>query len=148
MLYNATVLFDRRLPVAGDDEWTDRVIDHLVGFGPVVSRLATGRAELIITLPADDLRTAIATALALARDATGDEPVGIEVVTTAEFDRRNSQAPVPELLSVTQVAETLGVTRQAVLQRIESGSLPAQRVGKGWAVSAALVEREIAARQP
>lgn len=37
-------------------------------------------------------------------------------------------------LSVTEVAEYLGVTRSAVLQRIKSGSLPATKVGNAWSI--------------
>jgi len=138
--YNATMLLDRRIPARGDHEWTDRVIEALAGFGPVVSRLSTGQAELIITVPADNLRGAITTALALARDATGVEALGLEVITTAEFDRREGLAPMPELLSVTQAATRLGVSRQAVLQRLDAGTLSGERVGATWAIPAAAVE--------
>ena len=59
-----------------------------------------------------------------------------EVLTTADFDRRLGVdvTQIPELVSVTEAAAALGVTRQAVLQRIESGSLPATRIGTAWAV--------------
>ena len=43
---------------------------------------------------------------------------------------------LPELLSVSEVAQRRGVSRQAVLQRIESGKLPARRVGSIWAIPA------------
>jgi excisionase family DNA binding protein len=41
---------------------------------------------------------------------------------------------MPELVSVTEAAERLGVSRQAVLQRLASGSLPGTKVGTTWAV--------------
>jgi excisionase family DNA binding protein len=41
------------------------------------------------------------------------------------------------LLSVAQVAERLGITRQAVLKRIRAGHLPATKVGRAYVVPAA-----------
>ncbi len=40
----------------------------------------------------------------------------------------------PELLSVAQVAERCGITRRAVLARIERGTMPAKKVGRDWFV--------------
>jgi excisionase family DNA binding protein len=44
--------------------------------------------------------------------------------------------PEPRLLSVAQVAERLGITRQAVLKRIRSRRLPAEKVGRSYVVPA------------
>jgi excisionase family DNA binding protein len=44
--------------------------------------------------------------------------------------------PYPTLLSVAQVAERLGITRQAVLKRIRGGRLPAAKVGRAYVVPA------------
>lgn len=38
-------------------------------------------------------------------------------------------------LSVTQVAEKLGITRQAVLYRIKVGKLKAKKIGKVWVIN-------------
>ncbi|WP_087507942.1 helix-turn-helix domain-containing protein [Cellulomonas iranensis] len=141
MTYNARIDLARPAPDSGDDDWTDRVLDHLVGFGPVVSRGMHGGTTLDVTIPAADVRQAVTVALALTADATGGaQVVGIEVLTTAEFDRRNGLAPVPDLLSVTEAAETLGVSRQAVLQRLELGTLPGTKVGTTWAIPTSAVE--------
>ncbi len=48
----------------------------------------------------------------------------------------------PHLLSVTEVAARLGITRQAVLLRIKSGSLPAHRIGRMWAIPATAIEEK------
>lgn len=45
-----------------------------------------------------------------------------------------------EGLSVPQAAELLGVTRQRVLQLVESGALPAQRFGRMWVIPRDAVE--------
>jgi excisionase family DNA binding protein len=139
--YNATITLDRRLPATGADPWAGDVIDKLVGFSPVVARDPNGQASVILTIPATDLRTAITTALALAADATHTELVGLEVIPTADFDRRNGLEPMPALVSVTEAAQLLGVTRQAILQRLESGSLPGEKVGNAWVVQRTAVER-------
>jgi len=57
-----------------------------------------------------------------------------------------------ELMSVAQVAESLGITRQAVLKRISTGRLEATKVGHGYviprtAVSAAPAQR-VSPRDP
>jgi len=39
-----------------------------------------------------------------------------------------------ELLSTTQVAERLGITRQRVFNLIESGRLPAFKIGRSYAI--------------
>jgi len=133
-LYNATVETSRR----GFD--TDAVMDALAAFHPSLSESERGWATATITLPGESLAQATVSALAVVGQAFGAEPVAAEVMTTAEFDAREGWAAVPELLSVTQVAERLGVSRQAVLQRIESKSLPASRVGREWAVPASAVQ--------
>lgn len=40
------------------------------------------------------------------------------------------------MVSVTEAAERLDVTRQAILNRLETGSLAGQRVGKTWVLPA------------
>jgi excisionase family DNA binding protein len=139
--YNATITLDRRLPATGADPWTDDVVDALAGFSPVVGRDPNGQASLTFTIPATDLRAAVTTALALAADATHTELVGLEVITAAEFDRRNGLEPLPALVSVTEAAQLLGVTRQAILQRLDAGTLPGERVGNAWVLQRTAVER-------
>jgi excisionase family DNA binding protein len=67
------------------------------------------------------------------------KPIGLEVVPTVMWDRRAGLTPVPSLVTVTEAAQRLGVSRQAVLERINSGSLPAVRIGTGWAIAASAV---------
>lgn len=115
-----------------------RLLEQLDGYHPAVGRSPFGRTEVIISLPAESVRQALMTATAVLEDAIGvsQDIVSLEVLTTADFDRRLGLdiGHIPELVSVTEAAAALGVTRQAVLQRIESGSLPATRIGTAWAV--------------
>lgn len=45
-------------------------------------------------------------------------------------------------LSVSQAAERLGVTRQAVLKRIRAGKLPATKVGRAYVIPAIALDHE------
>ncbi len=143
--YNVTAETTARL----DDELVDDVLDTLGDYGAVVSRSPRGRAEIVITVPAASLRQAITTALALFDDALAahGHVTAVEAMTTREFDER-AQLPdvpdIPELLSITETAERLEVSRQAVHQRIESGSLPATRVGSTWVIPSSVVEQQLA----
>ncbi|AEI11801.1 excisionase family DNA-binding protein [Cellulomonas gilvus] len=135
--YNARVDLDRPAPRGHDDPWVDQVIAELDGYGPAVSRSWDGRTSIDLTLPATDVRQAVTTTLALVAHAAGAVAVtGLEVLTTEALDRRPATKPMPDLLSVTEAAEQLGVSRQAVLQRIEAGKLAAARVGTTWAIPA------------
>jgi excisionase family DNA binding protein len=119
----------------------ERLLYALAGYHPAVGRSVFARTEVTITLPADTLAQATTTALAiLTVNFAPADLLSIEVLTTADFDRRLGVEPIPELVSVTQAAEELGVTRQAVLQRIESGSLPATRIGTSWAIPQASLD--------
>lgn len=42
--------------------------------------------------------------------------------------------PTPELVSVAEAAELLGISRQRVLQKINAHQLPATRVGRDYAI--------------
>ena len=72
--------------------------------------------------------------------------MGIEVEANVE-DRRLSYGNFREMsrtdfLSVPEVAEILGITRQAVLKRIRAGSLEASKVGRNYIVPAAAIPRD------
>ena len=131
--YNARIEWATR---TGDD---DDLVDALVDYHPAVSRSERGWVEAHVTLPAETLRQAATSALAIAEAASaaaldGAGVLVLEVLPTAEFDERNGLVPMPKLVSVTEAAERLGVSRQAVLQRLESGSLAGTKVGKTWVV--------------
>jgi len=127
--YNATIELalpaTDLTPQAGDD-----LIERFIDWHPAIGVSSLGRAELIITLSAETISQATNTVSAL---TTGLDVTRIEVESTDDFDRR-SMAEVPALLSVSEVAEALGVTRAAIQKKITSGAIPAVRVGTTWAV--------------
>ena len=135
--YNARIEFTTR----DDTTMPDDLIDALPGYGPAVARSERGWVELHITFPADDLRQATTTALALAASATSVPILALEVLPTAEFDARNGITPAPEYVGVPDVAAALGVTQQAVRARIASGSLPARKDGRDWRVQRSVLDR-------
>lgn len=118
----------------------DAVMDKLEAFHASLSESARGWNTAHISLPGESLEQATAAAVAVVSAAYGAAAIACEVMTEKEFLAREGWAPVPDLVSVTEAAELLGVSRQAVLQRISSGSLPATKIGRDHAISRAAVE--------
>lgn len=147
MDYNARVELDARYPSDQDaaDDLVDQLMDALDVYGGAVGRTPHGRVELDFTLPADSLRQATSTALAIVA-AAGHEPFALEVLPTDEFDRRSEQETVPALLSVTGTAELLDVSRARVQQLIDGGQLAAVKIGSVWAVLRSSAEKRAAAQ--
>lgn len=135
-----------------DEPVIDHVMDALVDYAGVISRAPDGRTQITITLPAASLRQAITTALSVIDDAIEPAAVtAIEAMTTKEFDARSEALefqPVPDLVSISEAAAALEVSRQAVHQRIESGSLPATRVGSTWVIPKSTLEQVLRASLP
>lgn len=132
MDYTAEITF----PGTFTDDATDAAITMAIDFHPAITTVNARTTLLILTAPAETLRQATNILHDVAVNAVGKEPISIEVMRTAEWDRREGFEPMPELVSVTDAAGRLGVTRQAVLQRIEAGSLPGTKVGKTWVIPA------------
>jgi len=105
-----------------------------IGEGP------SGNAQATVIVPAETLAQACALACAVVAEALGAPAIACEVTTEHEAMRRlhlleeAAAAQAGDVVSVTEAAEMLGVSRQAVLQRIESGSLPAERKGRQWMI--------------
>lgn len=139
MDYNATVTFDTRADV--DDD----IVDALAGYGPATDRDVRRHAQVHITFDAASLEQASVVALGLA--ARTNLPVlGLEVLPTTEFDARVTAMPTSSGdVSVTEAAERLHLSRQAVLHRIKTGALPATKVGRTYSIPAGAVEAATAA---
>lgn len=134
--HNVEITLDTREPI------DEQLLEQLAAYHPATGRDDVGRVLIILTLPAVDVAQAVQTGVAVVSRAHRAPALAAAAMRTEEFDRRHELgAPVPELVSVTQAAETLGVSRQAVLQRLESGTLPGQKVGSTWVVPASAVTR-------
>lgn len=114
---------------------------ELVGSRPVLARRGDGSLELVLVLAAESTVDALAGLLAaLTALPELSDPVAITVRATTAAGPENTRS-APELVSVTQAARLLGVTRQAVLRRIDSGALPARKVGSTWTIPRSALPR-------
>lgn len=107
-----------------------------------VGQSIRGNDQAIISLPAESMVQACAAALAIIGQALPAEPIACEVLTTAEHDARMGwpAAATADVVSVTEAAELLGVSRQRVLQLLEAHDLPGTKVGRGWTIPRSAVE--------
>lgn len=117
-----------------------KVGEQLAGYGPEVGRTLQGRVEVVLTLPGDSLLQAVTSAVGAATVATGFDVLVVEAMPVREFAERLPAPDVPDLLSVTEAADVLRISRQRVLQLIEGGRIPAVKVGSTWAVPRASAE--------
>lgn len=132
--YNVRVELDTR------NDIDELLVDRLAAYHPATGRTARGRVEVILTVPAADLVQLMQTTVAVLAKSVDAPVLAVEVMTTDEFDRRLGQEPMPALVSVTEASARLGVSRQAVQQRLDAGTLPGQKVGNTWVVQASAVE--------
>jgi len=115
----------------------DDLRDTYQGMSPGICWSPRGRLSVIVTIEAPNLAQAVRIALSLAPH----EVISVDGMTTKEFDRRIDSPTVvlPPMMSPGEAAAELGITKQAVHQRITSGSLPATRVGRAWVIAAETV---------
>ena len=78
------------LATAADADHAGRRLDHHADLHSAITLTDSGRDELILTLPADDLRHAAHNALDLIK-ATGHRPLRLEVLLAEEYERRHRQ---------------------------------------------------------
>lgn len=135
-MFNANVEVQRR------DVDADQAMERLAGYHPTIGTSDRGWVCARISLPAEDLAQACHTAAAVITQALEAEAIAAEVMTEAEFDAREGWEPAPvDLVSVTEAAELLEVSRQRVLQMIDEHKLPATKVGRSWHIPRSAVHR-------
>lgn len=116
-----------------DEDTAEQLLDPIADYSGAAGRSELGHTEVVFTLPAETLRQATTTALALL--GTYRWPLhSMRVLPTDDYDRLVDALDVPPLLSVQETADRLGISRQGVLKAITTGSLPALRVGSTWIV--------------
>lgn len=136
-MYSAHVEVNER----GDVDF-EQVVDRLTEYHAAVGRSPRGFADAQISLPAESLGQACATAAAVVSSAYGAPAIACSVMTEKEFMTREGWGDPPsDLVSVTEAAQLLGVSRQAVLQRIAAKSLPAEKVGREYVIPRAAVTK-------
>ncbi|WP_250718778.1 helix-turn-helix domain-containing protein [Rhodococcus qingshengii] len=127
------------LDMAFDAETADELLDRIANYDGAAGRSELGRTEVVFTLPAESVRQATTTALALLETYSGPL-LSLRVLTTADFDRLTDAIELPPLVSVTEAATALGMSRQGVLKAIRAEKLPATRVGDTWALRESAVQ--------
>jgi hypothetical protein len=113
----------------------------LADFKPDIARTVQGRYEVAITVTGETLRQATLVALALVADAGASDLAAVEVRPTDEVANGRKDMPVPDLVSVTEAATDLGVSPQAIRQRLDNGTVSGVKIGGTWAVLRAEVDR-------
>lgn len=136
MEFNATV----ELAVQPDPELADRVVDQLADFAAAASPTDRGRLAVTLTLAAASVQQAALLALSLAANLQLADPVALEILPTADFDRRLGLESLEEVLTVNEAAAQLGISRQAVLQRLDAGTLVGRKAGRSWHIPRGAVE--------
>lgn len=108
-----------------------------------------GRLDVLVTALGDGLSMAQATTLAIVQQLAGAAAVYTENMTEEEFNARQGFTPIPDLVSVSEAADRLGISRQRVLQMVETGAFrSARKVGNTLVIAATEVERKRSVRLP
>jgi predicted DNA-binding transcriptional regulator AlpA len=111
------------------EESGDLLVETFKTFHPAAGPVGNGNIDVWLTLPGVDAYDVSQIATGLATKV--QRPlVALEVLPTADFDRREGLTPVPELIGADEAGDILGISRQAVLKRYSTGALPGHRIGE------------------
>ena len=133
--YNATIT-TRHLTETDIDHY----IEALNTYHVTASNPRAKEGQIILTIPANTLTQAIQTTQAIATSA-GITIDALTIETTERFDTLANEIPMPKLISVTEAAQLLKVSRQAILQRITAHTIPATKIGDTWAIPRAAIKK-------
>ena len=137
MDYNATLTITPSSPIE-DDDAVDVLMEAFAAYHPAVGGAPASPGALQAGIPQPPHTQAQAGATATALAAQVGDLVGIEVIPTQMWDRREGmKVDDVELVSVTEAATILGLTNQAVRDRITAGTLPGRKIGRNWLVPTA-----------
>jgi len=143
MMYNAIVELDG----ARTPESADVIVDHLSEFDTAVAVSTSGNMILMIALDAPSVAAATRSALGLALDFQLGGLRRLEVLSQEDYRRRVGVADLEDGLNVREAAAELGVSTQAVRQRLKAGTLTGRKDGRTWHVSRAAVAAAKARQQ-
>ncbi len=129
----------------------DDIVEHLAIYNPSVGFTPRGWLSVRLTFPAASVEQAANTARAIAAEPlaaidASASIVRIEAMTEAEFDAREGFVHVPDLLSLPEASELLGVSPQRVRQMVDEGKFAtARRIGeRTWVLARSEVESRVA----
>lgn len=116
---------------------------HQLGYSPAVGTSPAGRLDVLLSVPADSVYMATARGVVAAQQHAGAAAVVIESRDADEYDALQGFIQIPDLVSVSEAAEILQVSRQRVQQMIDAGQfITARKVGK----STVLATNEVVGR--
>lgn len=130
-MHTVAIELDEKDPTAVRAE---QLVEALQGIHAAVSVSSRGWVTVDVTLPAEHVAQAVMLAVAAVEQAAGHPAVAVVAMTEEEADARAGWETLPELVSVTEAARELGVSRQAVLDRINRHTLPATKIGRDYAI--------------
>jgi len=142
-MHSITVELDSRDP--GADQ-ADQLMTDLEQLHPAVSTSPRGWLTVTITIPAEHVGQAVTLAIAAVEQAAGHPTIAVTAMTETEADAREGWETPSELVSVKEAADILGVSRQAVLDRIARHTLPASKVGRGYTIPRAALAKPMGLR--
>lgn len=122
----------------------DRWENQLAEYDGHASRPRRGIVDVTVHAPAAmDIWDAGRKLADVVDQLVGVRPIGVEVITEAELSRRASEPTMPELVSATEIAHKLGVSRQRVhkLRSMRSFPAPLADLGGGAVWDAAAVRK-------
>lgn len=105
-------------------ELMDRWEDELVEVDAIVARVPGAGIDVTVHVDAASATEAITGSESVVSTVEGDV-IAVRAVTQVEHDRAAEAFAVPELMSATEVADELGVTRQRVHQLRANPAFPA-----------------------
>jgi len=130
-----------------DGQRLDHLLTELEPWHAAVGTSPYGYAEIRMSIAADDLLQALATARATLA-TTGEQMLRVDVIDEALGDAREGDDQIPALVDPPEAAEIIGVSRPTVLAMIERGELSHARVGqRGTVIARASAEKVRLARR-
>ncbi len=118
-----------------------------IDYHPAVGVSPRGFLDVRVTVPATGLIQAVTTTVATMQHLTEATAIAVEALTEKERDAREGFVHIPEMMSVTEAAEALGVKRQRILQMIDERKFPsAQQVGTTWVIAESDVSAKMTGR--
>lgn len=124
MEYTATAHFATNIDV-------DDVIEMFAPYHGAIADSRDGYCA-VYTVEAATLSDALTEAMTIASRAGTVYALGAESTDFTDDQLKHGQ--LPPLVSVTEAAEWLDISRQAVNERLQAGTLPGSKVGNTWVI--------------
>ncbi|MER7707270.1 hypothetical protein ABTX81_30755 [Kitasatospora sp. NPDC097605] len=121
--WSVYVEYDTTLP--DNDDVHDALLDQLADHHPALTTAPNGNIGVLITITAPTVEQACTTALETVgtalRTVHGSAALaGIEIMTSAELNRRNHLPTIPPLTDIPGVARILGISGAGARKRVTS----------------------------